>query len=77
VPQLQLLSGVIPKARAFTSGPRDLAGAEAHSVRARSLAPPEKRLCSGWRDRTEETRVRNSNSGTKWRGHYLAAARLL
>ena len=38
--------GVIPKARAFTSGPRDLARI-GEMVHARSLAPPENRLRSG------------------------------
>ena len=43
---LSLENDVIPKARAFTSGPRDLA-CSAKAIRARSLAPPEKRLRSG------------------------------
>jgi len=39
---------VIPKARIFASGPRDLART-ALGHHARSLASPEKRLRSGWR----------------------------
>jgi len=40
------VSGVIPKARAFTSGPRDLARTTDAPL-AGSFAPPEKRLRSG------------------------------
>lgn len=40
------LLGVIPKARILTSGPTDLAWI-IMVLRARFLAPSEKRLCSG------------------------------